>query len=212
MNTLSPVSGFVGEPLFQAEPAHRAGTRRHFTAKDHQFKALMSAAQQGDKLAYSRLLREVMPLLQRLLRCRFRFLQAADRDDLVQDVMLSLHNSMANYDPGRAFVPWLAAIAHNRGVDRARRSARLSANEMLVDEWAAIEPAGGFGPCDNEYSDPAALRRAMKRLPAGQYAAILLLKIRGLSLKEAASVTGMSIGALRVSTHRAVKALRRSLS
>jgi RNA polymerase sigma-70 factor (ECF subfamily) len=210
MNALSPVSEYVGASLFRPKASRRAHTT--FAAKDGQLSALMSAAQRGDQLAYAKLLREVIPLLRRLLRSRFRCLQAADCDDLIQDVMLSLHRSMAKYDPGRAFVPWLTAIARNRAIDRARRCARLSTNETLVDEWTAIETQGGFGPYENEYSDPAALWRAMKQLPAGQYAAIVLMKIRGLSSRDAASVTGMSKGALRVAAHRAVKTLRRSLS
>jgi RNA polymerase sigma-70 factor (ECF subfamily) len=49
-------------------------------------------------------------------------------------------------------------------------------------------------------------------LPAGQRRAIELLKFQELSLKEAAEATGTSVGALKVATHRAMAALRKSLS
>ena len=42
--------------------------------------------------------------------------------------------------------------------------------------------------------------------------AIELLKLREMSLKEAAATTGMSIAALKVATHRALKALRKLLA
>ena len=45
----------------------------------------MRAAQDGDQAAYAPLVRKIMPLLQRALRTRNRFLQASDRDDLMQD-------------------------------------------------------------------------------------------------------------------------------
>jgi RNA polymerase sigma-70 factor (ECF subfamily) len=69
----------------------------------------MRSAQSGDRAAYARLVRRIMPLLQRVLRTRRGFLQAADRDDLVQDVLLSMHQAIASYDSQREFVPWLMA-------------------------------------------------------------------------------------------------------
>jgi RNA polymerase sigma-70 factor (ECF subfamily) len=48
-------------------------------------------------------------------------------------------------------------------------------------------------------------------LPDGQRQAIELLKLEELSLKEAAEVSGTSVGALKVATHRAMAALRLKL-
>ena len=188
----------------QTKAAEREG-------KDRELSTLMRAAQRGDQVAYTRLVRQVLPLLQGLLRDRLRFLQAADRDDLVQDILLSLHRAMATYDPQREFVPWLMAIARNKMVDRARRCARSIANEVLVDDFDAMGPVEGVAPSGETYGDPEALRHAMRRLPEGQRRAIALLKIRELSCEEAASVAGKSSAALRVSVHRAIKTLRVSL-
>jgi RNA polymerase sigma-70 factor (ECF subfamily) len=52
------------------------------------------------------------------------------------------------------------------------------------------------------------LQEAIGALPAGQRQAVLLLKLRGLSLKEAALESGMSIAALKVASHRALRTLR----
>ena len=38
-----------------------------------------------------------------------------------------------------------------------------------------------------------------------------MLKLREMSLKEAATTSGMSIGALKIATHRAMTALRKML-
>ena len=35
----------------------------------------------------------------------------AQLDDLVQEVLMAVHNKRATWDPDRAFLPWLAAIA-----------------------------------------------------------------------------------------------------
>jgi RNA polymerase sigma-70 factor (ECF subfamily) len=172
----------------------------------------MRAAQDGDKVAYVGLLRELLPLVQRIVRGKLPFLQPADRDDVVQEVLVSLHTARATYDPRRPFVPWLMAIAHHRMVDRMRRNAKLSAHEVLVDEFVERHVTGESGLAENDYGDPEALRRAIKVLPAGQRVAIELLKVRELSLTEAASVTGLSMGALKVSAHRAIRSLRHSLA
>ncbi len=61
------------------------------------------------------------------------------------------------------------------------------------------------------YGDPDVLKEAIADLPAGQRRAIELLKLREMSLKEAAAASGTSVGALKVATHRAMDALRRKL-
>lgn len=119
---------------------------------------------------------------------------------------------MMTYDPQREFVPWLMAIARNRIADRARRFARSTANEVLVDDFAEIGAAEQLASHADSDGDREALRQAISRLSAGKRKAIELLKIRELSSKEAAEVTGMRPGALRVSVHRAIKTLRVSFS
>jgi RNA polymerase sigma-70 factor (ECF subfamily) len=55
------------------------------------------------------------------------------------------------------------------------------------------------------------LAQAIQALPPGQRQAVELLKLRELSLKEASALTGLSIGALKLATHRAMASLRRML-
>ena len=68
------------------------------------------------------------------------------------------------------------------------------------------------------HSRPMALQSATRQpqrpsdLPPGQRQALELIKFRETSLKEASALTGISIGALKVSVHRATKTLRRSLN
>jgi len=60
--------------------------------------------------------------------------------------------------------------------------------------------------------DSVALHEAVRALPEQQRQAIELLKLNELSLKEAAQVSGTSIGALKVATHRAMATLRLTLA
>jgi RNA polymerase sigma-70 factor (ECF subfamily) len=74
----------------------------------------MVAAQGGDRGAYERLLREILPLLRAVVASHHRH---PDRiDDVIQHVLLSVHRVRHTYDPARPFRHWLLAIAryHSR--------------------------------------------------------------------------------------------------
>jgi RNA polymerase sigma factor (sigma-70 family) len=174
--------------------------------------SLMRAAQAGDTHAYARLLDEITPCLRRFVRGQRKFLRAEDIEDLVQDILLSLHAVRATYDPQRPFMPWLMAIARNRLADGARRYARRAAHEVQVEAFPVTFSDEGTNRDDGEYRDPEALRRAIRDLPAGQRDAIEMLKLREMSLKEAAAASGASIGALKVLVHRAIATLRKALA
>jgi RNA polymerase sigma factor (sigma-70 family) len=172
--------------------------------------ALMKSAQGGDADAYGALMQELAVRVRQIVRHRRAFLEHADVEDLVQDVLLSVHAVRATYDPTRPFVPWLLAITRNRLADAARRYARHGAREVAVDLDVTF-----FSERTNTvtatYGDPDALKGAIADLPAGQRSAIEMLKLREMSLKEAAAASGTSVGALKVATHRAMEALRRKL-
>jgi RNA polymerase sigma-70 factor (ECF subfamily) len=172
----------------------------------------MRAGQAGDAAAYLALLREVTPRVRQAVRRRRGLFAVADVEDLVQDILLSVHVARASYDPNRPFLPWLLAIVRNRLADGARRQARVSAHEVHVED---LDVTFGDHPTNSpseSIGDARALRDAIQALPVGQRAAIDLLKLKELSLKEAAVATGSSVGALKVATHRAMAALRRALT
>jgi RNA polymerase sigma-70 factor (ECF subfamily) len=173
---------------------------------------LMQAAQAGDARAYAQLLKEVTPRLHRIVRRQRQFLAAADIEDLVQDILISLHAVRATYDPSRPFMPWLTTIARNRLADGARRYARQKAHEVNVDEYPVTFSEEGTNTDNDLYRDPEALKQAIQALPPGQREAVEMLKLREMSLKEAAAASGVSVGALKVSVHRAIGALRKALS
>jgi RNA polymerase sigma factor (sigma-70 family) len=172
---------------------------------------LMRDAQTGDADAYLELLEDITPRLRRVVRRQRSFLGTEDIEDLVQEILLSLHSVRATYDPSRPFMPWLLAITRNRLADGARRYSRKGAQEISIDQMAVTFVADSTNTTAEVYGDPEALKQALRALPAGQREAIEMLKLREMSLKEASAASGMSIGALKVATHRAMSALRKLL-
>jgi RNA polymerase sigma-70 factor (ECF subfamily) len=165
----------------------------------------MARAQEGDREAYLRLLEAVVPYL-RKLACR-QLRTAEDIEDAVQDTLLTIHAIRQTYDPQRPFGPWLVAIARRRIIDRARRRAAWSAREIPLEpkhETLSVVQANFH----ERAWECRRLRQAVESLPRAQRQAITLLRLQELSLKEAALESGMSVAALKVAAHRALKALR----
>ena len=168
----------------------------------------MARAQDGDQAAYRHLLYEVSGYVRSLVSRSLR--NPADLEETVQEILLTVHAVRHTYDPSRPFGPWLVAIAHRRIVDRLRRHGRLSRRETpLKPEHETF--AGVETNLSETAGDERALREAIARLPESQRQAINLLKLKEMSLKEAAAASGISIAALKVATHRAVKSLRKIL-
>ena len=172
---------------------------------DRAWAELMAQAQGGDRDAYRCLLTEITPYLRALTQRQHR--DSRDVEDSVQDILLTVHSIRHTYDPARPFKPWLVAIGRRRIIDRLRVNARgrLRETELTEEHETFSEAATNIHEVQ---SDTRRLRQAMESMPAGQREAIRLLKMEEKSLKEASAESGMSVAALKVSVHRAVKALR----
>lgn len=157
---------------------------------------LMAMAQQGDRTAYRTLLIECGNWLKRYFGRR---VAPNHLDDLVQETLLALHHKLATYDPNRAFLPWLAAIARYRWVDHLRRIYRAEETELEEELiGASDEPA---------IAARISLERLFAQLPSAQAQAIELVKIEGLSVAEASRACGQSESLIKVNIHRGLKKL-----
>jgi RNA polymerase sigma factor (sigma-70 family) len=121
---------------------------------------------------------------------------------------MTVHAARNTYDPARPFGPWLVALANRRIVDGLRRSGRVRSRESpLDDEYETFSEHGA------NYHESRAVGRAVQvaidELPKGQRDAIRMLKIEEMSLQEASRSSGLSIAALKVASHRAMKNLRK---
>ena len=158
---------------------------------------LMAAAQLGDRRAYSALLAEVRRWLQRYLA---RKVPPGQLDDLIQEVLVSLHTKRATFDPSRPFLPWLAAIARYRWIDHLRRTYRRE--EVALGDREIAE-----GDHGDAVLARISLDRLFASLPPGQVEAIKLVKIAGHSISEAAQRCGQSEPLVKVNIHRGLKRL-----
>ena len=169
---------------------------------------LMTRAQAGDEAAYHRLLLGITPYLR--ARASRAHRNPSDAEDTVQDILLTLHAVRKTYDSARPFKPWLAGIARHRVVDRMRRQGRIAEREVFMgfEHEAFAQPDPSF----EMNLDVHNLRAGLRSLPESQRKAVTMLKVEEMSLKRASELSGMSVGSLKVSTHRGITALRRLLA
>lgn len=173
-------------------------------AADAGWEPLLAAAQGGDADAYRRFLVAALPFVRAIARRRCWSEDMAE--DVVQDVLLTVHRVRHTYEPGRPVKPWLAAIATRRSIDATRRRGRIGGREVF-DE-AAYETFADPSANHSDPDVPRVLAGMTNGLSHGQREALQLVKLKEMSLAEASLVSGQSISSLKVNIHRAMKKLR----
>jgi RNA polymerase sigma-70 factor (ECF subfamily) len=161
----------------------------------------MQLYQQADAGAAAQLVTELSPQILRFYLAQVR--DRAQAEDLLQDFWLRVHNARHTYRPAEPLLPWIYAIARRVKIDQYRRSKGMRHYEIATDripERAASQ---------NSRPDLSQLEDLLNSLPASQKQALLLLKVAGLSLEEAARALGTTVGAVKQKAHRAYTTLRK---
>lgn len=167
---------------------------------------LMLNAQRGDKAAYATLLREVAMQLKPYLR---KWLGgSADAEDVLQEILISVHKAQHTYDATRPLKPWLFAIARFRVSEYLRRlyNDRLRNAEKIEDHENSVAASVTNSGDAYEY-----LNEGLKALPAKQAEIVRFIQMDGYTAREVADKLGMKESAVKVAAHRAYKTLRKML-
>lgn len=168
--------------------------------------ALFLEGNDGDARAYRAFLQATATHLRAFLRRRLQR-WPDEVEDLVQESLLAIHNQRLSYDPGVPLTAWIYAIARYKLIDWLRRHARREGlHEPLDDEHAL------FSSADQDAGEARRdLAGLLDALPEKQREAIVLTKLNGLSVREAASALQMTEAAVKVSVHRGLKTLAATL-
>ncbi|MFT4053792.1 MAG: sigma-70 family RNA polymerase sigma factor [Novosphingobium sp.] len=156
----------------------------------------MAAGQAGHGGAYRRLLGEISEWLTRYFGRR---LPAGEVDDAVQETLLAVHRRRHTFDPHYPFGPWLAAIAKRKWIDQLRAMSRRDAEELPPDL--------SVGDHEAAVTSASVLAGLLGELRPTQARVILLVKIHGCTVEEAARETGMSASAVKMNIHRGLARL-----
>lgn len=167
---------------------------------------LMRRAQDGDQRAYGRVLRAIVPAIRTC--ARRRIFDEMLVEDVVQDTLLTVHRVRHTYDPARPLLPWVAAIASARAIDALRKQGRSRARE-IGDEAALIGVIDtGAAAALEALGAERELGRLLGVLPERQRMVVEMVKLREMSLDDAAAESSLSVSAIKSLLHRAVAKLR----
>lgn len=168
--------------------------------------ALMRQALAGDRHAYTEVLRETSRFLRPFLSKRLNYNNEVE--DLLQEILLSIHKARHTYDGERPFKPWAFAIAKFRLLDylrshyadHLRHAVDLSEVENILPEHVT-ESALSY----------ESIRGEIHLLPEKQATILQMMHQQGYTAREVAEKIGMKESAVKVAAHRAYKVLRKNL-
>jgi RNA polymerase sigma-70 factor, ECF subfamily len=137
-----------------------------------------------------------------------RVASAADVDDVVQEVLVRLHDHLTSLRDGERFGGWVYRIASNAIVDLGRRRAR--------DPLARGVPTEGSDLAEGERDDSLRLVAELgecvamfvARLPSPYREAITLTELEGLTQSDAAELLGISVSGMKSRVQRGREKLR----
>jgi len=138
----------------------------------------------------------------------FLFRRTHDREhaeDLVQQTLLQMHCARGRFLPGARVLPWMYAIANRLAIDSFRRKGREVPTALRHEGPGHGESADDVLEAKRLAQD---IGRELERIPESQRIAFELVKLEGLSLKEAAESLGTTVTSVKLRTHRAYEALR----
>lgn len=156
----------------------------------------------GDAAAYHRFLKALSAHLRAYFRKRL-YQRPDEAEDLVQETLLAVHNQRHTYQTDQPLTAWVHAIARYKLIDQLRaRASREALTDPLDDELEV------FASSDTDAADARKdLHQLLAGLPDRQRLPIVHVKLEGLSVVEAAQLTGLSESAVKIGVHRGLKAL-----
>lgn len=172
----------------------------------------IEACRRGDPQAFETLVRqthrEVYSLAYRLTG------NPEDAADVSQEVYYKLLRVIRSFRGDSKFSTWLYRVTSNVAISYLRKRARRGPEVPLSeDSWGEL-PSRGANP--DEEAERAELRGllddALRRLPVGYRAVVVLKDVYGFRLAEIGSQLGITEGAAKVRLFRARRRLKDMLS
>ena len=163
--------------------------------------ALLLAGGGGDSAAYAKFLNTITPMLRRMVS---RKLSQSDVEDVVQEILISIHKARHTYDGERPLMPWISSIASFRIADHLRKHYAQMRN--LTCDIADYENI--LSDVTEDASDTESVEELLEDVPEKHKRILTLMHGEGYTAKEVGKRMGMNESAVKVVAHRAIKKIR----
>jgi RNA polymerase sigma-70 factor (ECF subfamily) len=175
-------------------------------SREIHLQALFLASLDGDERAYRVFLSELSGHIRSFLRTRLQR-QPDEVEDLLQEVLLAVHNGRHTYRVDQPLTAWVFAITRYKLMDFFRGRSRHEVFNDSLDDAAELFAQPHLEPAQASRD----LHKLLEQLPERQRLPIVHVKLEGLSVTETAQMTGLSESAVKIGVHRGLKALAQSI-
>ncbi|MEB0078287.1 sigma-70 family RNA polymerase sigma factor [Pseudomonas sp. CCI3.2] len=171
-------------------------------SRELHLQSVFLAGLNGDERAYRVFLSELSGHLRGFLRAKLQR-QPDEVEDLLQEVLLAVHNGRHTYRADQPLTAWVFAIARYKLTDFFRSRSRREVFNDCLDDVSELFAEPELEPAQASRD----LSKLLEQLPERQRLPIVHVKLEGLSVTETAQMTGLSESAVKVGIHRGLKAL-----
>lgn len=169
--------------------------------KHHDLDTLLRSALTGNRGDYAKFLSTITPLLRRVVSRR---IASSDVEDVVQEILISIHKARHTYDSNRPVMPWVMAITRFRLVDHLRKYYTTMQHQTLdIADLEEILPAVTEGAGSTE-----SIRELLEDVPEKQHRILTMMHVEGYTAKQVGHQLNMQESAVKVAAHRALKKIR----
>ena len=171
------------------------------TDKYNELSALLCSGLKGDHAAYAKFLESITPLLRRMAGRR---LASSENEDVVQEILISIHKARHTYDGERPIMPWIISIAKFRIADHLRKHyAQMRHQTVDIHELEEILADVTENTSGNESID-----ELLENVPEKHKRILTMMHVEGYTAKEVGKQLDMNESAVKVAAHRAIKKIR----
>jgi RNA polymerase sigma-70 factor (ECF subfamily) len=136
---------------------------------------------------------------------------AAEAEDLTQEVFVSLVKKIGSYRGESQFTTWLHRLTVNCVLMHFRRPSRREQNFTDLENVVPIAPRLSVPLLPGPLTDKIAFKSAVARLPKGCRTVFVLFDLAGYEHEEIAKLLGCTAGTSKSQLHRARLKLRKIL-
>jgi RNA polymerase sigma-70 factor (ECF subfamily) len=158
----------------------------------------------GDSVAYADFLTQLSPILRRVIG---RKIPMGDVEDVLQEVLISMHKARHTYDGARPLMPWVMAITRFRMTDYLRKTySEMRHSQVDIADYENVLEAVTEHPGQNE-----SIGEMLDGMGQRERKILSLMHVEGYTAKQVGSQLGMKESAVKVAAHRAIKKIRERL-
>lgn len=172
-------------------------------------KKLVILAQNGDQEAYRVFLEAISTTVKRIVA--HKVFNESHRDDICQEILISIHHCLATYSPDRPIMPWVNCIIERRIIDYIRKYSKLNEREEIFDDAVTNEASASKYQIEGLVIEDQLANLVDRYLTQELRAPLLLSKIEGYRTKEIADILGISESATRTRISRAMNKLKNAV-